>query len=77
MVDYLKSKNVRVITVDSKKAISDLGSAKILNVVLLGAAIESGILDLTKDDIKEAIKEKVNPKFYDLNNQAIEYIKLN
>ncbi len=76
MLEYLKSKVERVITVDSDKAVAELGSAKVLNVVLLGAAIESGVLDITKDDIKKAISEKVAPKFYELNMKAIDYIRM-
>ncbi len=76
MIDYLKSKVDNVITVDSDKAIEDLGSSKVLNVVLLGAAIESGVLDITKDEIKETLRQKLAPKFHELNLRAIDYIKM-
>ncbi len=76
MLEYLKSKVERVIVVDSELAGKDLGSTKVLNVVLLGAAIESGVLDLTKADVKQAIMEKVAPKFHDLNLRAIDYIQI-
>ncbi len=75
MVDYLKSKVECVITVDSEQAVADLGSSKVLNMVLLGAAIESGVLDITKDDIKEVMKQKLSPKFHDMNMRAIDYIQ--
>ncbi len=76
MVDYLKSKVEQVITIDSHQAIQDLGSPKVLNMVLLGAAIESGVLDITKEDIKETMKQKLSPKFHDMNMQAIDYVKM-
>lgn len=76
MIEYLQSKVERVITVDSKKALADLGSSKVLNVVLLGAAIESGVPDITKEDIKKTILEKVAPKFHELNMRAIDYIQM-
>ncbi len=75
MLEYIRTKTDNIITVDSDKAVEDLGSAKVLNVVILGAAIESGVLDITKDDIKKAIKEKVAPKFHELNMRAVDYIK--
>ena len=75
MIDYLKSKVDKVIVVDTDKAIEDLGSAKVLNIVLLGAALESGALDITKDEIKEVIKKRVKPQFVELNMRAIDYIK--
>ncbi len=75
MVDYLKEKGIKVVTVDSDKAARDLGSSKVLNVVLLGAAIESGVLDITKEDLLKSIVEKVPEKFHDLNKKALDYIK--
>ncbi len=76
MIEYLRQKGVRTIEVDSEQAARALGSAKVLNVVLLGAAIESGVLELTKDDIKQAIARKVPERFHALNLQAIDYIQL-
>ncbi len=76
MLEYLRSKTENLITVDSDKAVEDLGSTKVLNMVILGAAIESGMLDITKDEIKKAIIKKVAPKFHELNMCAVDYIKL-
>lgn len=73
MITYLQSKVDRVITIDSDKAVEDLGSSKVLNMVLLGAAIESGELGITKEDIKTVITQKVAPKFHELNMRAIDY----
>ncbi len=73
MITYLQSKVEQVITIDSDQAAADLGSSKVLNMVLLGAAIESSELGITKDDIKKAITEKVSPKFHELNMRAIDY----
>ncbi len=76
MVEYLHAKSVNTITVDGNQAAEDLGSSKVMNVVLLGAAIESGVLGITKEEIKEVIVQKVPEKFRDLNMLAIDYIKL-
>ncbi len=73
MIDYLKSKLTNVV-VDTDKAIRDLGSSKVLNMVLLGAALESGELGITKDEIKEVITERVKPAFVELNMKAIDYV---
>lgn len=75
MLEFIKSKVKNVITVDSNEAMADLGSSKVLNVVLLGAALESGVLPISKDEVKTAIKNKVNPKFHELNMRAIDYVK--
>jgi Pyruvate/2-oxoacid:ferredoxin oxidoreductase gamma subunit len=40
----------------------------------LGAALESGELGITKDEIKEVITERVKPAFVELNMKAIDYV---
>lgn len=73
MLEYLKSQVPELTVVDAEAACRDLGSQKVLNLVLLGAALESGALDFTTEEIKAAIREKVNPKFHELNFRALEY----
>lgn len=75
MIDYLRSKVDNLTVVDTDAACAELGSPKIVNVLLLGAAVNSGETGLTKDDIRTAIKEKVNPKFHELNFKALDYLK--
>ena len=73
MVEYLQ-KNVESLTVvDGDKACEELGSAKVLNVVLLGAAVRTGKLGLSEDDVREAMKESVKEKFIPLNLKAFDY----
>ena len=71
MIDYLKANVSQLIIVDADQAAKDLGSSKTLNVVLLGAAIRSGELGLSKEDIEDAIKERVPEKFWELNLDSI------
>lgn len=71
MIEYLKSKTQNVIAVDALKIAAQIGSAKIVNMVLLGAAGNSGILSLK--DLKDAVKILVKPAFYDMNVKALEY----
>ncbi|MCR5592875.1 MAG: indolepyruvate oxidoreductase subunit beta [Saccharofermentans sp.] len=67
----------KLFTVDTKKAIHDLGSSKVLNMVLLGAAARGGFLGpVTIDDIKAAIIKNVKPQFHELNFKALEYVEL-
>ena len=72
MLDYLEKKVKRLVIVDGEKATSELGSSKVLNVVLLGAAIASGEIDISMDEIRAAITEKVSSKFYELNCRALD-----
>lgn len=75
MIDYLREQVKNLIVVDAESACREIGSAKVLNMVLLGAAIRTGILDLTEDDIKRAVETMVNPKFRELNFKALDYVK--
>ncbi len=70
---YLREHVEHLSIVDSEKAAEDLGSARVLNVVLLGAALKSGALGFTKEDILDAIHARVNPRFHELNERALEY----
>ena len=73
MIAYLKGHVKHLILVDSAQAAVDLGSAKCLNVVLLGAAVRSGALGLTTEDIEEAIRSRLPEKLQDLNRRALVY----
>ena len=72
MLDYLEGKVDRLVVVDGEKATSKLGSSKVLNVVLLGAAIASEELNITMEEIRAAIREKVPEKFHELNDRALD-----
>ena len=72
MLDYLGKHVSRLVIVDGQQVMEELGSAKVLNVVLLGAAIACNEIDITVDEIKTAIREKVPERFYELNLRALE-----
>lgn len=72
---YLKKVVNNLLVVDSEKACHELGSSKVLNILLLGAAISSGALGLTEEEIQDAIKKRLPEKFHDLNYRALQYFK--
>lgn len=72
MLEYLKTNAKKVIVVDGDKICAECGSPKVLNVALLGAAVATGKLGLSVDDIKNAIEQRVNAKFHELNLKALE-----
>ena len=72
---YLKKVVNNLLVVDSENACHELGSSKVLNILLLGAAISSGALGLTEEEIQDAIKERLPEKFHDLNYRALQYFK--
>ena len=71
MLDYLRANVANLTVVDGDRAAAELGSSKTLNVVLLGAALRSGALGLEAADLEAAVREKVPPKFLDLNLKAL------
>lgn len=73
MVDYLNNNTNHLILVDAQKATGVLGSAKVLNVVLLGAALRSGELGLSEEKVLQAIRDRVPERFLELNERALRY----
>lgn len=73
MLAYLKQTVAHLLVIDTEEACLTLGSSKVLNILLLGAAIESGALGLTETEIKDAIKERLPERFHELNFRALNY----
>ena len=71
MISYLEKVAGNVIAVDTDQACKELGSTKVVNIVLLGAASKTGLIN--KEDLKAALKLLVKPEFYELNLRALEY----
>ncbi len=74
MITYLQAHVRNLIVVDTEKACAEIGSPKVLNILLLGAAIHSGVLGLSQEDIKDAIRNRLPEKFHELNFRALEYV---
>ena len=72
MIAYLRENLApeKLLVVDGQAAIDELGSPRILNMVLLGAAIRTGEIGLTEDDIKKAMDRLIKPAFMELNLKA-------
>lgn len=59
--------------VDTRRALQELGSAKVLNVLLLGAAQRLGALDFSQEELLAAMRALVPEKFHALNERALKY----
>ncbi|MDO5702205.1 MAG: indolepyruvate oxidoreductase subunit beta [Lachnospiraceae bacterium] len=73
IISYLKEHVYSLTLVDAERAEEELGSSRCLNVVLLGAAVRSGALGLTEDDIMDAIRDMLTEKLHDLNERALKF----
>ena len=74
MLDYLASRVSRLTVVDADKALQAVGSPKVLNLILLGAAQRSGALGLEMEDLKESVRRLIPVKFHELNFRALDYV---
>ena len=70
MIDYLR-RHARVLTVDTAELKRRTGSIKGLNIALIGCALDAESVGITADDVDRAIRQKVNPRFWDMNIAAL------
>jgi indolepyruvate ferredoxin oxidoreductase beta subunit len=73
MLDYLSSHVSHLTVVDAERALREVGSPKVLNLILLGAALRCGALGLEAMDLKEAVRRNIKEKFHALNFKALDY----
>lgn len=71
MIDYL-GKKCSFIKVNGDELCEEFGSAKFLNIVLLGVAAGTGILGIAKDSFLKEIEKRVPAKFVEANKKAFE-----
>ena len=78
MIAYLRENLApeKLLVVDGQAAIDELGSPRILNMVLLGAAIRTGEIGLTEDDIKKAMDRLIKPAFMEMNLKAFGFYQV-
>lgn len=70
MLDYLKKQKIRLVTVDGDAIVAACGTAKALNIALLGAAAAAGVLGVTTEELQGAV-EGLNPRFREANLKAL------
>lgn len=71
MLDFLKRHTGRVIIVDTEEICAQCGSAKVLNVALLGAAIGSGALAFSLEQMQQTIRQRVPERYLVMNQKAL------
>ncbi|MFI3228840.1 MAG: indolepyruvate oxidoreductase subunit beta [Bacillota bacterium] len=72
MISYLKENVKNLVIVDGETICANLGSNKVLNVVLLGAASASNMLGFSVSEMQEVIEKRVPQKFINLNRSALQ-----
>ena len=74
MLDFLSSRVKDLRIIDAEKAMREVGSTKVLNLILLGASLRNGALGLDQADLREAIRTRIPERFHELNCRALAYI---
>lgn len=62
----------RLVAVDDAAVTTAVGTSRVLNMALLGAALATGGFPLVLDDLREAVRACVKPQFVALNLAAID-----
>ena len=74
MLDYLEKNVDHLMIIDADQALQAVGSSKVLNLILLGAAIRSGALGFSREDMRQAITDRIPSRFHELNFRALDYV---
>lgn len=67
--------SARFVLVDDEAVLSQVGNRKALNTVLLAFALKTGHLPLSLDDLRDAVRACVKPRFVELNLAAIDLVE--
>lgn len=75
MLTYLQKKVKKLIIVEAEKLCEQCGSAKVLNIIMLAAAVKTGALSMNMEELKTAIMNKIPKKYQALNLRAVELVE--
>jgi indolepyruvate ferredoxin oxidoreductase beta subunit len=70
--NLIRAKTKRLVAFDGLAVAKAAGSPMALNMVLIGALIQTGILPITAGHIKQAIETKTKPSFIGINQKAFD-----
>lgn len=70
--NLIREKTAKLIAIDAVSLAKEAGNIMSVNMVLLGALIQTDILPLTQENVKEAIKLRTKKAFVDINLKAFE-----
>ncbi len=68
----IRSKVSRLIAFDAQALAKEAGNVLAVNMVLLGALIQTGIVPVTSDQVHTAMKTRTKPAFLESNQKAFE-----
>ena len=72
MQELISNKTAKLIAFDAQTLAKQAGNIMSLNMVLLGSLIQTGIMPVTAEKVKEAIRTSTKKAFVDINIKAFE-----
>jgi indolepyruvate ferredoxin oxidoreductase beta subunit len=70
--DFIRAKTARLIAFDAVAAARTAGNVMAVNMVLLGSLIQTGILPLSDENIRQAISTRTKKAFVETNLKAFD-----
>jgi indolepyruvate ferredoxin oxidoreductase beta subunit len=70
--ELIRNKTAKLIAFDAQALAKQAGNIMSLNMVLLGSLIQTGIMPVSADNVKEAIRTSTKQAFVDINIKAFE-----
>jgi indolepyruvate ferredoxin oxidoreductase beta subunit len=70
--ELIRNKTARLIAFDALALAKKAGNRMSLNMVLLGSLIQTGLMPVSAEDVKEAIRTSTKKAFVDINIKAFE-----
>jgi len=70
--DLLKAKTAKLIAFDAAALAREAGNVMAVNMVLVGAMLQTGVLPVTVECVQEAIRTRTKKTFVDVNLKAFE-----
>lgn len=71
MIKYLDSHVKHLLVVEYETILAACGTAKVLNIALLGAAVSAGVLGISLEDMENTIQKRLPKRFIDMNLKAL------
>ncbi len=70
--NLIRAKTARLVALDAVKLATEAGNVMSVNMVLLGSLIQTGVLPISVDNVKTAIRTKTKKAFIDINIKAFD-----
>lgn len=68
----IKAKTARLISLNAVELARKAGNVMSVNMVLLGALIQTGVLPMTEETVKHAMRTRTKKAFLDINLKAFD-----